>query len=118
MKPDTTAIRTKGATFRLILTDHRGRVTEQTAGSYREWLERSNKALHAHQFDPLRAEGKSSTERRQPRYVRCESVCVLPSGEEVRCGVWKRGEPVERVAQPQDAPADNRLFQALLAATR
>lgn len=118
--PYKTAVHTKGATFRLILTDHRGHISEQTAASMTEWLAASTKALQAHQFDPERLEGKSNTARRKPRYLRCESICILPSGEEVPCGFWTQRETpkfqpnVQATVTPDDAP----LLQLLLGGAR
>jgi len=114
--PYKVAIQTKGATFRLILTDHRGRVTEQTATSPREWLAKNNAALNANQFHPKTLEGKRGPDTCKDRYVRCQSICVLPSGEEVPCGSWQKVEALPRRAAPMEVTeqaADVALMRTL-----
>lgn len=100
------AVRTEGATFRITLTDYLGIVTEQVAESRTEWLALSNAALHAKRPDARDRGGRSSTARRKPMYVRCQSVCVLPDGSEVPCGLWRLADPIEPSAVPAPALDD------------
>lgn len=80
------AARTKDATFRVTLTDYRGRVTERGAANRTAWLALVNRSVDATQPDPRNRDGRTSTERRAPKYLHIESICILPSGERVPVG--------------------------------
>lgn len=95
-EPYQAAVRDPDARFRLTLTDAGGVTTTRNAGSRATWLALSNAALNS----------------RKPRYVRCETVVVLPDGRDVVCGVWT---VTTATAFTEDHPAEQMTFADLMA---
>ena len=74
--------------YRLTLTDYAGNVTVRYAGTSAAAVALSSDAVRAYRPDPNVRRGRSSSERREPLYVRCERVLVRPDGTEVPDGMW------------------------------